>query len=241
VLPQRVSQLVEHLSRLPGVGEKSAYRFAVFLVTSNSEIAINLGKALIQLHESVRPCSICGFLAEVVPGEDVIRCTICKDTQRDNQVLCIVARIQDLLAIERTGSMRGRYFILPKLLSPLDGVGPDDLPLEELKTRINDEKVREIIVATPPTVDGEATALLIAKELSGLNGVQVSRIASGVPHGGDLEYADQITLGRALEGRHLLQEGESTSWAPKKSSLRIEHRQLLVLIRKRFALDKRSI
>jgi recombination protein RecR len=115
-------------------------------------------------------------------------------------VLCIVARIQDLLAIERSGAMRGRYFVLGRLISPLEGVGPEDLPLETLRRRIAEEPIQEIVVATPPSVDGEATALFLARELGGPQ-VRVSRIASGVPHGGDLEFADQITLGRAIEGR----------------------------------------
>jgi recombination protein RecR len=118
-------------------------------------------------------------------------------------VLCVVARIQDLLAIERSGAMRGRYFILGKLISPLEGVGPDDLPLETLKRRLAEEPISEVVVATPPSVDGEATALYLARELAREN-LRVSRIASGVPHGGDLEFADQITLGRAIEGRKAL-------------------------------------
>jgi recombination protein RecR len=133
------------------------------------------------------------------PGEPIF-CSICLDGKRDPRVLCIVARIQDLLAIERSGAMRGRYFILGRLISPLEGVGPEDLPLETLRRRIAEEPIAEIVVATPPSVDGEATALFLARELGG-GSIRVSRIASGVPHGGDLEFADQITLGRAIEGR----------------------------------------
>ena len=136
-------------------------------------------------------------------GQERVLCTICGDAKRDSQVLCIVARVHDLLAIERAGSMRGRYFVLGKLLSPLEGVGPDDLPLGLLRRRIEEDGVREIIVATPPSVDGEATALFLKRELTPL-GVTLSRIASGVPHGGDLEFADPITMGRALAGRQRL-------------------------------------
>jgi recombination protein RecR len=127
-------------------------------------------------------------------------CAVCRDARRDPSVLCIVARVQDLLAVERSGAMRGRYFVLGRLLSPLDGVGPEELPLPKLMARIVGDGVREVILATPPSVDGEATALLLARELAG-RGLAISRIASGVPHGGDLEFADQITLGRAIDGR----------------------------------------
>jgi recombination protein RecR len=135
--------------------------------------------------------------------EAPVWCTICRDVKRDPALLCIVARVQDLLAVERSGVMRGRYFVLGRLLSPLEGIGPDDLPLETLKRRLDEGEITEVLVATPPSVDGEATALLLARELGGRS-VRVSRIASGVPHGGDLEFADQITLGRAIEGRKTL-------------------------------------
>jgi len=127
-------------------------------------------------------------------------CNVCSDNKRDSSLLCVVARVHDLLAIERAGSMRGRYFVLGKLLSPLEGVSPDDLPLGKLAERVRDEAIKEVILATPPSVDGEATALLIKRELESL-GVSISRIASGVPHGGDLEFADPITMSRALSGR----------------------------------------
>ena len=127
-------------------------------------------------------------------------CAVCADHRRDPTVLCIVARVQDLLAVERSGAMRGRYFVLGRLLSPLDGIGPEELPLPALMARIVGDGVREVILATPPSVDGEATALLLARELGGRN-LKLSRIASGVPHGGDLEFADQITHGRAIDGR----------------------------------------
>src|SRR5262249_27296201 len=148
-----------------------------------------------------RPCERCGNIADPDPGEPAV-CAICRDSRRDASLLCVVARVQDLLAIERSGAMRGRYFVLGRLLSPLEGVGAEELPLDALRARVQaaEAPVKEVLVATPPSVDGEATALLIAREL-GAMGVKVTRIASGVPHGGDLEFADQVTLGRAIEGR----------------------------------------
>ncbi|MET0592877.1 MAG: recombination mediator RecR [Polyangiaceae bacterium] len=198
-LPERISRLVSLLSRLPGVGEKTAQRFVLHMLAQDTELPRRLAEELVSVGEHLRPCERCGHIAEIVPGEPV-KCAICKDEKRDPRVLCIVARIQDLLAIERSGAMRGRYFILGRLISPLEGVGPEDLPLETLKRRLAEEPITEIVVATPPSVDGEATALFLARELASA-GVRVSRIASGVPHGGDLEFADQITLGRAIEGR----------------------------------------
>jgi recombination protein RecR len=165
---------------------------------TDADLARNLGAELSVLKDRLRSCEKCGNLAEVEEGRAV--CTICRDRRRDAHLLCIVARVQDLLAIERSGAMRGRYFVLGKLLSPLDGIGPDELPLSQLFRRIHEEQTQEVILATPPSVDGEATALLLARELA-QKGLSVSRIASGVPHGGDLEFADQITLGRAIDGR----------------------------------------
>jgi len=201
VLPRRLDHLIRLLARLPGVGEKTAIRYALQLVTDQA-LARDLGQHLTDLPDGIRPCVQCGNLAE---GDDDGRfvCAICRDTRRDASVLCVVAKVQDLMAIERSGALRGRYFVLGKLLSPLDGVGPEELPLPGLVSRIERDGVEELIVATPPSVDGEATALLVAREVARL-GVRVSRIASGVPHGGDLEFADQITLGRAIDGRRTL-------------------------------------
>jgi len=200
VLPESLTRLVHLFSRLPGVGEKTAQRLALFLATSDTDLSKKLGEELASLSDRLRPCELCGFIAEVGDAASPARCSICTDNKRDPHLLCVVARVPDLLAIERSGAMRGRYFVLGKLLSPLEGIGPDDLPLVTLKRRIDEEKIQEIVVATPPSVDGEATALLLARELKD-HGVRVTRIASGVPHGGDLEFADQITLGRAIQGR----------------------------------------
>lgn len=202
MLPDPLLHLIELLARLPGVGEKTAQRFALHLVAERSGTAQALGDALTQLGARVKSCEQCGNIAEV-DDTGHATCGVCRDKRRDQTLLCVVAKVQDLLAIERSGAMRGRYFVLGRLLSPLDGIGPDELPLEGLFTRLNANGVREVIVATPPSVDGEATALMLARELT-TRGVAVSRIASGVPHGGDLEFADQITLGRAIEGRRAL-------------------------------------
>lgn len=199
----KIRRLVTLFSRLPGVGEKTAQRYVLHLLTADPQIAKDLGNELGTLHDEVRPCERCGNVAEVVAGEPSVTCTICRDSKRDPRVLCVVGRVHDLMAIERTGAMRGRYFVLGRLLSPLEGIGPEDLPLPRLVARIRDEGVAEVIVATPPSVDGEATALLLKRELAPL-GVTMTRIASGVPHGGDLEYADPITMGRALAGRQSL-------------------------------------
>jgi recombination protein RecR len=202
MLPEHLLRLIELLARLPGVGEKTAQRFALHLVAEKSGTARALGEALGELAERVKSCERCGNIAEVDASGKAV-CGVCLDSRRDQSLLCVVAKVQHLLAIERSGAMRGRYFVLGRLLAPLDGIGPDELPLHGLFQRLQQDSVREVIVATPPSVDGEATALLLARELSA-RGVTVSRIASGVPHGGDLEFADQITLGRAIEGRRNL-------------------------------------
>lgn len=201
-LPPRLARVVQLLAKLPGVGEKTAQRYALHLATADEDLARDLGRELAALRDHVRPCARCGHVAEASSPNDDARCAVCLDGRRDGSLLCVVARVQDLLAIERSGAMRGRYFVLGALLSPLEGVGAADLPLDALKQRVRDsaEPVAEVLVATPPSVDGEATALLLARELEPL-GVRVTRIASGVPHGGDLEFADQVTLGRAIEGR----------------------------------------
>lgn len=199
MLPRHARVVARLLERLPGVGERTAARYVLHLLASEPGLTTALAKALEELHERVKPCERCGNLAEVEVGAPVL-CEVCADHRRDPSLLCVVARVQDLSAIERSGAMRGRYFVLGKLVSPLEGVGPDDLPLDRLRARITEDGVKEVIVATPPSVDGEATALLLARELAP-SGAQISRIASGVPHGSDLEFADQVTLGRAIAGR----------------------------------------
>jgi recombination protein RecR len=202
----KVQRLVKLLSRLPGVGEKTAQRYVLWLLTADEGLSRDLGAELGTLRDELGPCERCGNIADLRDARgqpQAALCEVCADGKRDAKILCVVARVHDLVAIERAGSMRGRYFVMGRLLSPLEGIGPEDLPLAKLAERIRSEGVTEVIVATPPSVDGEATALLLKRELGPL-GTTVTRIASGVPHGGDLEFADPITMGRALAGRQRL-------------------------------------
>ncbi|MET0385803.1 MAG: recombination mediator RecR [Polyangiales bacterium] len=192
-----IGELIGLLSRLPGIGERSAARLAYHVLGSSREYAHALGEALAELHSRVRRCQRCRNYTESE------LCKQCSDPKRDSSLLCVVARPQDAAAIERSGMFRGRYHVLHALLSPLDGVGPDALELAPLLERIAEERVNEVIVATPLSVEGEATALFLAQELKA-SGVRVTRIASGLPHGGELEYTDQVTLTRALDGRREL-------------------------------------
>lgn len=192
-----IQRLVRELSKLPGIGQKTAARLAFHILRSPAEQARALAVALVEVKEKIRLCSTCMNLTELDP------CELCQDPARDRNTLCIVAHPPDLLAVERTGSYRGRYHVLHGVLSPLEGVGPDDLRLRELLARLQGpsaEPVEEVIVATSPNVEGEATAMYVARTLKPL-GVRVTRIASGLPIGGDLEYADGVTITRALEVR----------------------------------------
>jgi recombination protein RecR len=197
-----MEKLVQAFTRLPGVGEKTALRFTLHLLGNQKPAMEVLSLALSEACERLSPCERCGNIAEVEPGEPAI-CGICSDDRRDPTQLCVVARVQDLMALERSGAMRGRYFVLGRLLSPLDGVGPEELPLDRLARQLQATGVQELVIATPPSVEGEATALHLAREFG--QQVRVTRIASGIPHGGDLEFADPITLGRAMAGRRNLE------------------------------------
>jgi len=188
-----IARLTALLAKLPGVGEKTAQRLAFHVLKAAPEYARELAQALLALREEIRLCSSCCNLTAQDP------CAICRDPQRDARMICVVESVPDLLAIERTREFRGRYHVLHGALSPLDGIGPDQLKLKELVARLH-HGVEEVIVATDPTVEGEATALYITRLVKPL-GVRVTRIAQGVPMGGDLEYADQVTLARALQGR----------------------------------------
>ena len=192
-----LDELVRLLARLPGVGERTAARLAFHVLAGEPDYARALGASLASIHERVRRCTSCGNYG------DSDQCAICADPRRDPSLVCAVARVPDLAAIERSGSFRGRYFVLHGLLAPPDGVGPEQLPMEALLRRVAHDGVREVVVATPLSVEGEATALYLAEVLRPL-GVRVSRIASGVPHGGELEFTDQVTLGRAFSGRREL-------------------------------------
>ena len=192
-----IARLVKELARLPGIGEKTAQRLAFHVLEAGPEYARALAEAVVGVVRDVRCCSVCQTLTEQDP------CAICADERRDPRLLCVVEGVPDLLAIERTREYRGRYHVLHGALSPLDGVGPADLKIRELLLRLEREPAEEVVVATNPDVEGEATALYLQKLLKPL-GLRVTRIAQGVPMGGDLEYADQATLARALSGRREL-------------------------------------
>jgi recombination protein RecR len=189
-----IARLVKELARLPGIGEKTAQRLAFHVLDAGPEYAEALAGALVAAVRDVRLCSSCQTLTDRDP------CGICADPRRDPRLLCVVEGVPDLVAVERTHEFRGRYHVLHGALSPLDGVGPSDLKIRELLVRLEREPADEVVIATNPDVEGEATALYLARLLKPL-GVRVSRIAQGIPMGGDLEYADQVTLARALSGR----------------------------------------
>jgi len=189
-----VQSLVDELGRLPGIGTNSAQRIAFYLLKAAPEDAPRLTRAIVEAKERVSWCRRCFNFAE---GE---RCVYCRDDRRDSTLLCVVEEPRDIVAVERTQEYRGRYHVLLGAISPIEGIGPDQLKVKELLARVNDEGVKEVILATNPNIEGEATAMYLARLLKPL-GLRVTRIASGLPVGGDLEYADEVTLGRALEGR----------------------------------------
>jgi recombination protein RecR len=192
-----VQDLIDELGRLPGVGPKSAQRIAFHLLQADPGDVRRLVSALVEVKEKVRFCATCGNVAE---GE---QCRICADARRDGTSICVVEEPKDVVAIERTREFRGLYHVLGGAISPIEGVGPDDLRIKELMTRLASGEVTEIIIATDPNLEGEATASYLARFLRPM-GLKVTRLASGLPVGGDLEYADEVTLGRAFEGRRLL-------------------------------------
>jgi recombination protein RecR len=193
-MPGAIAELAELLGRLPGIGRRSATRLTFHLLKANDEYVKRLGETIAALHDRVRRCSICANIGEDDP------CAVCADRGRSSAAVCVVESVPDLWAIEESGTFRGRYHVLHGLLRPLDGVGPDDLNLAALRDRVGREGIAEVIVAARPSVEGEATALLIKQSLAGLP-VRVTRIASGVPHGSELEYADGRTLTRAIDDR----------------------------------------
>jgi recombination protein RecR len=192
--PEPFARLIEALQRLPGIGPKTAQRLTFFLLKRPVSEVRELSDALIAVKERIVYCRSCFNVTDEDP------CRICADPARDARVLCVVEEPNDLLAMERTGEYRGRYHVLLGALSPLDGIGPEDLKVRELLTRLESGETTEVILATNPNVEGEATAIYLAKLIRPL-GVRVTRIARGLPVGGDLEYADQVTLSKALEGR----------------------------------------
>jgi recombination protein RecR len=192
-----VADLIEELGRLPGIGPKSAQRIAFHLLAADPADVRRLVAVIAEVKEKVRFCEVCGNVTEDV------RCRICRDPRRDPTVLCVVEEAKDVVAIERTREFRGRYHVLGGAISPMDGVGPDDLRIRQLLARLGEGEITEMILATDPNLEGEATAAYLARLVKPM-GLTVTRPASGLPVGGDLEYADEITLGRAFEGRRPL-------------------------------------
>lgn len=193
-----IQDLIEELGRLPGIGPKSAQRIAFHMLAGDPADTKRLAEVLVAFTEKVRSCEICGNVAEQQ------QCRICRDERRDAHVICVVEEPKDVMAIERTRAFRGTYHVLGGAISPIDGVGPDDLRIAGLRERLADGTVTEVVLATDPNWEGEATATYLYREVLEPLGLQVTRIASGLPVGGDLEYADEVTLGRAFEGRRQL-------------------------------------
>lgn len=196
-LPPPVVELITALNKLPGIGPRTAERLALYIVQSPKEVAHDLAKAIVSAREIISQCQICGALTETQP------CVICGDPRRDASVVCVVERPVDVLLIEKAGTYRGRFHVLGGKLSPIDGIGPEDLRIAELESRVASEPIKEIILALPTDVEGDATSHYLAKLLSGKN-VKITRLARGLPAGTGLEFADELTLARALEDRHPL-------------------------------------
>ena len=189
-----IAKLIEELQKLPGVGPKTAQRLAFFLLKTPLQDALSLSSAIREARDKVRYCSTCFNLTDEDP------CVICRSVNRDPSVICVVEDPRDVIAMERTREFRGQYHVLQGVISPMQGIGPEEIRVKELLARLNDKKVKEVIIATNSTVEGEATAMYLARLLKP-HGIMVTRIAHGLPVGGDLEYADEVTLSKALEGR----------------------------------------
>ena len=195
--PKPLNKLINELSRLPGIGGKTAQRLAFHILSMSDGDAFRLSDSIREAKEQMRYCSVCGNLTDVDP------CAICSDTDRDPSVICVVESPRDVIAMEKIMEFKGYYHVLHGTISPMDGIGPDDINLKSLVLRLQDERVQELIIATNPTIEGEATAMYIARLIKP-SGIKVSRIAHGIPVGGDLEYADEVTLLKAVEGRRQL-------------------------------------
>jgi len=189
-----IQDLIDELGRLPGVGPKSAQRIAFHIIQSDRVDVTRLAEILKTVKDRVKFCTVCGNISE----EDI--CKICRDSRRDNTAICVVEESKDVLAIEKTREFKGKYHVLGGAISPIDGIGPENLRIRELMARLAETEISEIIIATDPNLEGEATATYLTRLIKPL-GIKVSRLASGLPVGGDLEYADEVTLGRAFEGR----------------------------------------
>ncbi|MDI6617145.1 MAG: recombination mediator RecR [Clostridiales bacterium] len=192
--PAPVAKLIEEFSKLPGIGSKTAQRLAFFVLNMPEGEVKGLSSAIIEAKQKIRYCSVCGNLTDIDP------CIICRNTSRDKSLICVVEEPRDVVAMEKTREFKGIYHVLHGAISPMEGIGPNDISIKELISRVNKGDVEEVIVATNPNVEGEATAMYIAKIIKPF-GVKVTRIAHGVPVGGDIEYADEVTLTKALEGR----------------------------------------
>lgn len=199
--PAPLARLIQELSKLPGIGEKTAARLAFHLLKGKREEAMSLADSIGKLRQAIGLCRQCFGFSEVNPqSDDGTLCTVCRNPERAKDTICVVEEPGDLIAVEKSQEFKGLYHVLHGTISPLDGVGPDALRIRELLDRIQQGSIREVIVATNPTMDGEATALYLSKVIKPL-GIAVTRIARGLPMGGDLEYIDAVTLGKALEGR----------------------------------------
>ena len=189
-----INQLIKKLAKLPGVGSKTASRLALYILRSSKEEAYDLARSIVNVKEKITFCSVCYNLTDENP------CKICKDEKRDKETICVVEEPGDLMALESSGEFKGKYHVLFGVISPLDGVTPDDIKMQELLGRLNNGQVKEVIVATNPTTNGNATALYLSNLIKPL-GIKVTRIAQGIPIGGDIEYTDEVTLRKAMEGR----------------------------------------
>ncbi|MBI9012982.1 MAG: recombination protein RecR [Clostridiales bacterium] len=192
-----VSKLIDEFSKLPGIGRKTAQRLAFHVLSIREDQAFSLANAIVEAKRKTRFCSVCFNITDVDP------CIYCSSEKRDKSIICVVESSKDVIAIERTREYKGLYHVLHGAISPMDGIGPDDIKIKELLHRLSDHNIKEIIVATNPTIEGEATAMYISRIISPL-GIDVTRIAHGIPIGGDLEYADEVTLSKSLEGRRKL-------------------------------------
>lgn len=195
--PEPVSRLIEGFMKLPGIGPKTAARLAFFVLNMKEDDVLDLAKALVNAKRQLHYCSVCNNITDIDP------CHICRDKRRDPSIICVVQEPKDVVAMEKTREFEGQYHVLQGAISPMDGIGPEDIRIPDLLKRLGDETVKEIILATNPNIEGEATAMYLSRLIKPF-GIRVTRIAHGLPVGGDLEYADEVTLTKALEGRREL-------------------------------------